>query len=673
LYANGGYKLWIDGVLLADHWRQNWLPWSDLAKVHFEANSRHAIKVEWSKDQGTHCQLTWKPPAGASAGETTSLWSQVGDGVDYYVIAGGPSGSAEAMDGVIAGYRELTGRAPMMPVWAFGLWQSRQRYETQAASLEVVKGFRSRGIPFDNIVQDWFYWRENAWGSHEFDPARFPDPDAWIKGIHDEHARLMLSVWGKFYPGTENFTAMHDAGFLYQPNLDEHIKDWVGRGYEYTFYDAFNPQARELFWKQVSAKLFSKGVDAWWMDATEPDLMPSPPTLERQIAHMPVTAAGPGAAVLNAYPLLNSEGVYEGQRKERPDQRVFILTRSGYAGQQRYAAASWSGDISSSWTAMKKQIAAGLGYSISGLPYWTMDSGGFSVPGKWSARNPTAENVEEWRELNARWFEFAAFVPLLRVHGEAPFREMWQFGGVESEAYKAMLKADKLRYRMLPYVYSLAGDVTQKDGTFLRPLVMDFPGDARARRVSDQFLFGRSLMVSPVTTYKAREREVYLPAVAGGWYDFWSGKTVTQNVTLNGGTLTVPSAMAAAPFDEMPVHVRAGAIVPLGPEMQYTTEKAADPLTVVVYTGADGDFSLYEDDGVTYGYERGQFARVPLHWAEGTRTLTIGKRDGAFPGMAASRTIHVVFVSPEKAVGYSAEIKADKTVTYSGEAVEVKF
>jgi alpha-D-xyloside xylohydrolase len=662
LYANGGYKLWIDEVLLADHWRQNWLPWRDLAKVHFDAGTTHKIKVEWSKDQGTHCQLMWKTP---SPNENTSLWSQVGDGVDYYYIGGAGAEGQGAIAEVIRGYRTLTGEAPMMPVWAFGLWQSRQRYETQEASLEVVKGFRSRGIPFDNIVQDWFYWRENAWGSHEFDPARFPDPDKWIRQIHDEHARLMISVWGKFYPGTENFAAMHDAGFLYQPNLDEHLRDWVGRGYEYTFYDAFNPNARELFWRQVNEKLFSKRVDAWWMDATEPDLTPSPPTLEHQLSHMPTTAAGPGEAVLNAYPLLNSQAVYEGQRKAAPDQRVFILTRSGYAGQQRYAAASWSGDISSSWTSMKKQIAAGLGYSISGLPYWTMDSGGFSVPGKWSTRNPTPENLNEWRELNARWFEFAAFVPLLRVHGEAPFREMWQFGGIESDAYKAMLKADRLRYRMLPYIYSVAGAVTHDGSTFMRPLVMDFPDDRAARDVTDQYLFGPSVMVSPVTNYAARNRNVLLPGAGVTWYDFWTGKAIGPEGGMNSKIL------ADAPYDQIPLHVRAGSILPLGPELQYTTEKQADPLTLMVYTGADAHFSLYEDDGLTYGYEKQQFSRIPMQYVEASHTLTVGKRVGSYPGMLQSRTIHVAFVTPEKPVGYSAEMTPNQTIIYTGEAVDV--
>jgi len=653
LYANGSYKMWIDGQQVANHWRQDWLPWDDLASAHFDAGTKHHIKVQWVKDGCEFCTLTWKPPlAGeeATAGNT-SLWSQVGDGVDYYFVYG------PTLDHVIAEYRQLTGNAPMMPKWIFGLWQSRQRYETQQESLDVVKQFRARGIPFDNIVQDWMYWKQDSWGSHEFDPKRFPDPDQWVKDVHALNAHLMISVWGKFYPGTDNFKAMDARGYLYP--MDPAYKDWVGPGYPYTFYDAFNPGARAMFWQQVNDRLFVKGMDAWWMDATEPDLCPSPPTLDRQLAHMAKTAEGTGSRVQNAYPLLNSEGVYEGQRKAAPDQRVFILTRSGYAGQQHYAAASWSGDISSTWTAMKKQIAAGLGYSISGLPYWTMDCGGFSVPSHFSPYRPmSTEIADEWREMNARWFEFATFVPMLRVHGEKPWREMWELGGEQSECYQAQLKFDRLRYRMLPYLYSLAGQVTQRDGTFMRPLVMDFPEDQRARDLNDQYLFGPAFLVSPVTEYKARTRAVYLPQ--GTWYDFWTGTAVEGGREID----------APAPYDAMPVHVRAGSIVPFGPELQYAMQKAADPLTVYVYTGRDGAFTLYEDDGLSYQYEKGAFSEIPLTWSEATQTLTIGKRNGEFAGMPAQRTIHVVFVSKEQRVGFGVEADA-KTVQYNGSSMEV--
>jgi len=401
-------------------------------------------------------------------------------------------------------------------------------------------------------------------------------------------------------------------------------------------------------------------VDAWWMDATEPDLLPTP-TLEGQRTHMDATALGKGARMLNAYSLVNSRGVYEGQRAAAPGQRVFILTRSGFAGQQRYGAATWAADITSTWTAMRAQIPAGLGFSLSGMPYWTMDIGGFSVPRRFAAEKVSPEDAEEWRELNARWFQFGAFVPLLRVHGEFPFREMWQLGGESHPAYQTELKSDRLRYRLLPYVYSLAGAVTHASGTILRPLVMDFPADARSREVGDQFLFGPAFLVSPVTTYKARSRPVYLPPA--GWYDFWTGAAVAGDQTID----------APAPYDSIPLHVRAGSIVPLGPELQYTGEKPADPITLLVYAGADGAFTLYEDDGLTYAYESGAFARIPLRWRDATRTLTIGQREGAFPGMLAERSFEVLLVSRDKAVGFSFAPHADRTVRYRGETVEVRL
>ena len=694
---NGGGKLWIDDKLVADHWRQNWLASDDIAKADFAASSKHKIKVEWTKDQGTTINLTWKTPD-ATSNSNTSLWSQVANGIDYYFIYGDSSLSSPpqsgaatlfaplqpsdpallappqrgAIDRVIAGYRTLTGQAPMMPIWAFGLWQSRQRYETQQASLEVVKGFRDRKIPFDNIVQDWMYWRENDWGSHQFDPQRFPNPDQWIKDIHALNARLMISVWGKFYPTTDNYKALaaKDAMYPVYPT-----KDWVGSrgGYQYAFYDTFNPAGRELFWQQVDDRLFKKGVDAWWMDATEPDLVqPSPATFDKLVSGMPKTAAGTGAAVLNAYPLLNSQAVYEGQRKSAPDQRVFILTRSGFSGMQRYATASWSGDITSTWTAMKKQIAAGLGYSISGLPYWTMDSGGFSVPSKFSNTRDAAA-VDEWRELNTRWLQFSAFVPLMRSHGETPLREMWQFGGNDSDAYKAQLKIDQLRYRLLPYIYSVAGDVTQNGATFMRPLVMDFPNDPATCNNTDQYMFGPAFMVSPVTSYKARTRDVYLPF--GLWYNFWTGASIPQ-FYFSDGILKpyIPGTTSdtPAPYDQIPLHVRAGSIIPFGPDLQYTTEKKSDPLTLYVYTGADGHFTLYEDDGLSYQYEKGAFSQIPLSWNEATKTLTLAKRQGSFPGMLATRTIHVIFVTPQKPTPYSPDAKPDKTIQYTGDPLEIK-
>ena len=648
-FSNGGIKLWIDDRLVMNHWRQDWLPWLDVAQVGLQAGHRHRLRLEWTRDgKMPTMRLRWKTPSAEAA---TSLWSEAGDGTDYYFVYG------PALDGVIGAYRRLTGAAPMMPAWAFGLWQSRERYETAQQSLDVVRGFRRRAIPFDNIVQDWRYWPEGTWGSHDFDRARFPDPDGWVRAIHDLHAHVMISVWGKFTPGTGNFAAMRDRGFLYGRNLAEGTRDWLGA--PYTFYDAFNPGARRLFWEQIDRQLFRRGIDAWWMDATEPDLRPTP-TLDGQRDYANPTALGPGSRVLNAYPLMNSAGVYEGQRAAAPDQRVFVLTRSGFAGMQRCAAAVWSGDSSSTWTAMEKQIAAGLGFCLSGLPYWTMDSGGFSVPARFSPGLAGPADVDEWRELNARWFEFAAFAPLLRVHGQAPYREMWEFGGDSGPAYQAQLKYDRMRYRLLPYIYSLAGAVTREDSTIMRALVMDFPADTRARDIPDEYMFGPALLVAPVTSYLARSRAVYLPG-EGLWYDFSTG------AALRGGR----SVDTAAPLDSIPVYARAGSIVPVGPELQYTGEKPADPTTLYVYAGADGAFTFYEDDGLTYGYERGAFALIPLRWNDSTRTLAIGARTGSFPGMLARRSFDVVFVSADKPVGFSFAPTAGQRIQYRGDPVEV--
>jgi alpha-D-xyloside xylohydrolase len=652
-FSNNGIKLWVDGKLVISHWRQGWLPWWNVAKVHFEAGHRYHLKLEWTKEQGMETvQLLWKTP---SHDADISLWSEVGDGIDYYFMYG------PELDKVISGYRLVTGQAPMMPEWAFGLWQCRQRYKTQQESLDVLAGYRSRGIPIDNIVQDWFYWKEDQWGSHEFDPARFPDPVGWIRDIHKKYnAHLMISVWPKFYPTTENFKVMRANHFLYEPNLGKEVMDWVG--HPDTFYDAFNPEARKLFWSQINTSLFSKGPDAWWMDASEPDMLPTP-TLEGQHTHMHPTAMGTGARMLNAYPLVNSEAIYEGQRHVEPDQRVFILTRSGFAGQQRYAAAVWSGDTSSTWTALRAQITAGLGFCLSGMPYWTMDTGGFSVSARFSGENTKPEDAKEWNELNARWFEFGTFVPLLRVHGEYPYREMWEFGGDSSPAFKAQLKFDRLRYRLLPYIYSLAGAVTHDGGTIMRALVMDFPMDNNVFDIGDEYMFGPAFLVNPVTTYQARSRSVYFPQTAGGWYDFWSGQWLSAAQTID----------APAPYDAIPLYVRAGSIIPTGPELQYTGEKPADPITLYVYAGADGAFTLYEDDGLTYKCEKGAFTQIPIRWDDARSTLTIGKREGLFDGMLKERTFNVVLVTKGKSKGFSFTPTTDHTLKYNGEPVQVNL
>jgi alpha-D-xyloside xylohydrolase len=649
-YANDGLRVWIDGKLVIENWRQGWLAWWDEVRVRWGARERHQVRIEWRREEGEGTlRLKWKTPPRTPY---TSLWSEVGDGIDYYFVYG------PDLDDVVAGYRELTGRAPLVPRWALGLFQSRDLYRTAQDSLDALIEFRKRRIPIDTIVQDWQYWRPGQWGSHEFDPERFPDPTGWIREIHDRlKARLMISVWPKFYPETANFRAMQEKGFLYPETLKRPTRDWLNN--VHTFYDAFNPEARKLFWKQMNEALFSKGVDAWWMDATEPEMI-NEGTPESLKATMNPTALGSGARMANAYALVNSQAVYEGQRSVDPDKRVFILTRSAFAGMQRYASASWSGDVSADWDSLRKQIPAGLNMAISGIPWWTSDVGGYTVPVRWSGPNPKAEDVEEWRELVTRWFQFATFCPLLRVHGKPPYREMWNFGGDEGHrAYTTQLAFDRLRYRMLPYTYSVAASVTHRHASVMRPLIMDFREEPAVRNIADQFLFGPSLLVNPVHTPRTTRRSVYLPR--GGWYDFWTG------VRLEGGR----RIEAPAPFESMPLYVRAGSILPMGPELQYTDEKPADPVTLWVYSGADAAFDLYDDDGVTYGYERGASATIPMRFDEAKGELTIGERIGSYPGMPATREFRVVFVSGSAAVPHSETPAGARSIRYDGRAVVV--
>ncbi|HEX9047145.1 MAG TPA: TIM-barrel domain-containing protein [Verrucomicrobiae bacterium] len=653
IFSDYGVKLWADDHLVISAWHQRWQPWKNMAKVHLETGHRCHLKLDWTTESGGQIlRLRWKTPA---HDPNNSLWSEVGKGTDYYFCYG------PKLDDVVAGYRRITGQATLLPLWAYGLWQSRQRYETAQQSLDVLAGFRSRHIPIDNIVQDWFYWKEDQWGSHQFDPARFPDPRGWAQAIHEKyHAQVMISVWPKFYPGTANYAEMRSHGYLYETDLGEDLKDWMG--YPYTFYDAFNPAARKMFWQQIDRSLFVKGVDAWWLDASEPELAPNA-TVQAQCSHMHPTAMGGGARMLNAYPLMNSAAVYQGQRAAAPDRRVFILTRSAFAGQQRYSAAVWSGDISSTWTAMRAQIPAGLGFCLSGLPYWTMDIGGFSVPARFSAKNPRPEDLAEWRELNARWFEFGTFVPLLRVHGEFPYREPWEFGGDNSPTYQAELKFDRLRYRLLPYIYSLAGNVTVHGGTMMRALVMDFASDTNVLNIGDQYMFGPALLVNPVTVFQARSRPVYLPKADGGWFDFWTGKRLAGGQTIE----------SPAPYDALPIYVRAGSIIPCGPELQYTSELPADPITLFIYAGASGAFTIYEDDGWSNECQKGAYSCIPIRWDDGTKTLTLAKRTGSFKGMLKRRTFDVVLIEGKRADGLLFHLKPDTTLTYTGAETEVKL
>lgn len=643
----GGYlRVYVDGKLRLDRWRQAWNPGSAILDLPIEKDKKVPIRIEWAPDGGeSYLSLKWLDPLSAGQQNDVSFSSEAGRQLDYYFIYG------NNMDTVIAGYRKLTGKSTIPPKWAMGLWQSRERYKTQDEILNTVKEFRARRIPLDNIVLDWSYWKPDAWGSQEFDVSRFPSPDSMIRMLHNQyHSHFMISVWPKFYEGIAAYNAFNDKNWLYKRNVADSQRDWIGKGYVSTFYDAFNPDARKGFWDLLNNKLYSKGIDAWWMDASEPDIL-SNVSPEKRKEQMTPTALGPAAEYLNAYPLMNAKGIYEGQRATNPDQRVFILTRSAFAGSQRYAAAVWSGDIAARWTDMKDQIAAGINFSMSGIPYWTMDIGGFAVEHRYE--QATGETLEEWREQMTRWYQFGAFCPLFRVHGQFPYREIFNVAPEDHPAYQSMLYYDKLRYRMLPYLYSLSGMVWKNDYTIMRGLVMDFGKDTAVHNIPDEYMLGPSLLVSPVTKYKERKRELYLPA-GQGWYDLYSGKF------MEGGT----SITADAPYQRMPVYVKEGSILPMGPDLQYTDQRPADTITLYVYTGRDANFTLYEDEGNNYNYEKGRFATIPFHYDQTGGTLTIGQRNGLFPGMLLKRSFRIECIGRSKQL--PAGGKSKHIVTYTG-------
>lgn len=541
-----------------------------------------------------------------------------------------------------------------------GFWQSRERYKTQDEILNTVAEFRKRKIPLDNIVEDWSYWKENDWGSQEFDTTRFPSPDSMIATLHNKyHTKFMISVWPKMYEGIPAYKDFNDRGWLYKRNIADQQRDWIAKGYVSTFYDAFNDKAKQGFWDLLNKKLYSKGVDAWWMDASEPDILSNVSPEKRKAQMMPVSL-GITAEYLNAYPLENAKGIFRGQRSVDPNKRVFLLTRSGFAGSQHYAASIWSGDISATWGDMKTQISAGLNFSMSGIPFWTMDIGGFAVEPH--NENAKGEALEEWRELQTRWYQFGAFVPIFRVHGQFPFREVFNIAPEDHQAYKSMMYYNKLRYRLMPYIYTLAGNTYHDNGTIMRGLIMDFPKDDAVKNINDQYMFGPSLLINPIYNYKERKKNIYLPA-GQGWYNLYSGE-----YTDGGKYITVNAA-----FDTIPVFVKEGSIIPFGPELQYTSEKKADTVTLYVYTGKDAYFKLYEDEDINYNYEKGAFSNIPINYDEATRQITIGKREGSFSGMLSSRIFRIIWISKTTQKSLNFQSNADKTVQYNGEPIQVKM
>jgi len=554
-------------------------------------------------------------------GDRLEAWFEASRSLDYYFIYG------PEIDKVIGGYRWLTGKAPIPPKYAFGYWQSKERYATQEEIVSVVREFRRRGIPLDVIVQDWRYWGKYGWNAFRFDEDSYPDPAGMVEAIHSLNARLAISIWPMFGSETEIYREAEREGVLIP-----------GTG----LVNFFSDRGREFFWRKVRDVFFRIGVDGYWLDATEPEIQPM---LIYTTWHHDLDIGGGRRffEYLNAFPLLETKAVYEGQRRET-DRRVLILTRSAFAGQQRNSAISWSGDVTGDWTTFRSQVWAGLNFCLSGIPYWTTDTGGFF------SGNPETGG---YRELFIRWLQWSVFCPVLRVHGTYFPKEPWRFG---PEAEEIIARYIRLRYRLLPYIYSLAWRVYSEDYTMMRALVMDFREDEEALRVDDQFMFGPFIMVSPVTTPSTRERRVYLPR--GLWYDFWTGRTVA-----GGRYITSPS-----PLDTIPLHVKAGGILPMSPPAQHSGRLAGE-LELRVFPGADGEFLIYEDDGETYAYERGEYAVIPVKWLDGEGRLIIGDKAGSYE--LPELRLKVVWVREGVGVGLE-EAKPDAEVVYRGRSIAVE-
>lgn len=663
LYYAGYTKVYIDNKLVVpERWRTAWNPNSYKFSVNLTAGKKVPLKVEWEPDGSvSYSGLRVLSPVDPHEQGKQSWWSEMTQQLDYYFIAGND------MDDVISGYRTLTGKAPIMPKWAMGYWQSRERYKTADEMLTAFKTFRERRIPIDNIVLDWNHWPENAWGSHEFDKQFFPDPKAMVDSIHAMNGRMMISVWPKFYINTEHYKEFDKNGWIYQQSVKDSLRDWVGPGYHYGFYDAYNADARKLFWKQMYEHYYPLNIDAWWMDASEPNIRDCTDMQYRKDLCGP-TALGPSAEYFNAYALMNAEAIYNGQRSVDNNKRVFLLTRSGFAGLQRYSTATWSGDIATRWEDMKAQITAGLNFSVSGIPYWTMDIGGFCVESRyvkgqteWNKTQKENADYKEWRELNTRWYQFGAFCPLFRAHGQYPFREIWEIAPEGHPAYNSVVYYTKLRYRLMPYIYTLAGMTWLNDYTIMRPLVMDFAADENVNNIGDQFMFGPSIMVSPVYQYEARSREIYFPK-SSDWYDFYTGELQKGGIRKN----------VDAPYERIPLFVRAGSIIPFGPEIQYTDEKKADSIKLYVYQGADASFTLYEDEGTNYNYEKNRYALIPMTYDETSHQLIIGERKGEFDGMLQERTFEIIPVSKNNPQAFNDKAKGI-TITYNGSLQKIQL
>ena len=585
--------------------------------------------------------------------------AEVGDGVDYYFMYGGSA------DGVIAQMRYLSGDVPMFPLWTYGFWQSKERYKSAKETESIVDQYRALNVPLDGIIQDWQYWGSNyLWNAMDFLAEDFSNGKQMIQNVHNKHAHFMISIWASFGPMTQQFRELNEKGLLMP------FETWPQSGISHVWppvmkypsgvkvYDAFHPEARAIYWKYLKT-LYDYGTDAWWMDSTDPDFF-NPK--ESDYAHK--VYGGTWRSQRNAFPLETVRGIYQSQRKDYGEKRVFIMTRSSYAGQQHYGSNMWSGDVNSSWDMLRKQVPAGLSYSLTGNPNFNTDIGGFFC-GSYNTRGGgSAPRNPQFQELYVRWMQYGLFCPVFRSHGADAPREIWQFGKKGEPVYDAIEKQIRLRYRLIPYLYSTAWQVTSNNDSYMRPLFSDFANDKKVWDMTNEFMFGRSILAAPIVNPQYTEEKIirtdamtgwnrqnatdgsnngaidftatktatkYLPKGAT-WYDFWTGKYYAggQDVTLE------------TSLDRVPMFVRAGSILPLGPDMQYVGEKAWDNLEIRVYPGANGDFTLYEDEGDNYNYEKGQYATIAFHWNDKTRTLTIDERKGNYPGMLTKRQFTIV-------------------------------
>jgi alpha-D-xyloside xylohydrolase len=589
-------------------------------------------------------------------------WTDVDEELDYYFIYG------PEFDQIVHQIRHLTGKVPMLPKWAFGYIQSKERYESQAELIAVVNEYRERGLPLDCIVLDWKSWPAGLWGQKSFDHERFPDPNAMTSDLHDLNARLMISIWPIMNPGGENWKEMRDCGYLL-----------ANQG----TYDAFREEARALYWDQANKGLFFSGLDAWWTDCTEPFQADwhgayKPEPVERLLMNTKEAKRYLDPQYICAYSLLHSKGLYDGQRNTTEDKRVVNLTRSAYGGQHRYATITWSGDVAANWETLRNQIPAGLNFTVTGSPYWTLDIGGFFVKNKpelWFWDGHYNDGVADlgFRELYVRWFQYAVFLPMFRAHGTDTPREIWRFGNPEEQVYDAMVKFLNLRYRLIPYIYSLAGRTTLEDYTMLRALPFDFRHDTATYDIEDQFMFGPAFLVNPVTNPMyygpesaliegaAKTRSVYLPNGAD-WYDLWTGKQYSGGQTI----------VADAGLETMPLYVRSGSIVPVGPTIQYTDEKPNSPLELRIYPGQDATFTLYDDEGDNYNYENGQYATIRLMWHDAAKQLIIEACEGSYLRMLNARQFCIVIAADKPFDPLNDDMSGTHQVDYTGQRMVVE-